>query len=96
MLRWYYFGCVGISLFMLALDIWLHILVILYFTPTLVSRCNALPKKVPKTIIQKEKTGQIKDEDVSYIYFPLFTGFNNHSVDEGVFPEYIEMVESPI
>ena len=29
------------------------------------------------------------------LYFPLFTGFNNHSVDEGVFPEYIEMVESP-
>ena len=30
------------------------------------------------------------------VYFPLFTGFNNHSVDEGVFPEYIEMVESPV
>ena len=29
------------------------------------------------------------------LYFPLFTGFNNHSVDEGVFPEYIEMVEAP-
>ena len=29
------------------------------------------------------------------LYFPLFTGFNNHSVAEGVFPEYIEMVESP-
>ena len=29
------------------------------------------------------------------LYFPLFTGFNNHSMDEGVFPEYIEMVESP-
>ncbi len=27
------------------------------------------------------------------LYFPLFTGFNNHSVDEGVFPEYTEMVE---
>ena len=29
------------------------------------------------------------------LYFPLFTGFNNHSVDEGVFPEYIEMLDSP-
>ena len=29
------------------------------------------------------------------LYFPLFTGFNNQSMDEGVFPEYIEMVESP-
>ena len=29
------------------------------------------------------------------LYFPLFAGFNNHSMDEGVFPEYIEMVESP-
>ena len=31
-----------------------------YFTPTLVSRCNALPKKVPKRIIQKEKTATDK------------------------------------
>ena len=30
------------------------------------------------------------------LYFPLFIGFYNHSVDEEVFPEYIEMVESPI
>ena len=29
------------------------------------------------------------------LYFHLFTELNNHSVDEGVFPEYIEMVESP-
>ena len=78
---------------MLALDIWLHILVILYFTPTLVNRCNALPKEVPKRIIEKEKTGQIKDEDVSFILSFILAGFNNHSVDEGVFPEYIEMVE---
>ena len=30
----------------------------------------------------------------SLIYLPLFTGFNNHSMGEGVFPQYIEMVES--
>ena len=38
-----------------------------YFTPTLVSRCNALPKKVPKRIIQKKRQPQIRDEDVSFI-----------------------------
>ena len=58
---------VGITLVALALDIWLHILVILYFTPSLVSRCNALPKEIPKRNIQKEKTGQIRDEDLSFI-----------------------------
>ena len=51
----------------LSFDIWLHILVILYFTPTLSGRCNALPKKVPKRIIRKEKTVQKRDEDVSFI-----------------------------
>ena len=65
-----------------------------YFTPTLVSRCNTLPKKVPKRIIQKKRQQQMRDETF-LLYFPLFTGFNNHSADEGVFPEYIEMVESP-
>ena len=29
------------------------------------------------------------------LYYPLITGFNNHSMGEGVFPEYIEMVEFP-
>ena len=38
-----------------------------YFTPTLVSRCNALPKKVPKRIIEKKRQKQIRDEDVSLI-----------------------------
>ena len=42
-----------------------------YFTPTLVGRCNALPKKVPKRIIRKKKKKkrqqQIRDEDVSFI-----------------------------
>ena len=66
-LYWYYVDSVGISLVALALDIWLHILVILYFTATLVSRCNALPKKVPKRIIQKKRQKQIRDEDVSFI-----------------------------
>ena len=60
-------GIAYVTLVALVLDIWLHILIILYFTPTLVSRCNALSKGVPKRIIQKEKTGQIRDEDVSFI-----------------------------
>ena len=38
-----------------------------YFTPTLVGRCNALPKKVPKRIIQKKRQQQIRDEDISFI-----------------------------
>ena len=58
-LRWYFIGYVGVR----------------YLTPYFgyiifyphVSECNALLKEVPKGIIQKEKTGQIRDEDVSFI-----------------------------
>ena len=50
----------------LPFDIWLYILVF-YFTPTLACRCKALPKKVPKRIIQKKRQQQIRDEDVSFI-----------------------------
>ena len=38
----------------LPLDIWLHILVILFY-PMLTGRRNALPKESPKRNIQKEK-----------------------------------------
>ena len=43
-----------------------------YLTPyfgyfILPPRCLALPKKVPKRIIQKKKQQQIRDEDVSFI-----------------------------
>ena len=38
-----------------------------YFTPMLTGRYNALPKKVPKRIIQKKSQQQIRDEDVSFI-----------------------------
>ena len=78
----------------LLLDIWLHILVILFY-PTLTGRRNALPKESPKRNIQKEKIAIDKRRRRFFYTFLLFTGFNNHSVDEGVFPEYIEMVESP-
>ena len=43
-----------------------------YFTPTLVSRCNALPKKVLKRILQKKRQQQIRDEDVSFILFFIY------------------------
>ena len=38
-----------------------------YFTPTLIGRCNTLPKKSSKRIIQKKRQQQIGDEDVSFI-----------------------------
>ena len=72
-LCWYFVGSIGISLVALVLC-WLcwreisdSIFWLFYFTTTLSGQCKALPKKVPKRIIQKEKTGQIRDEDVSFI-----------------------------
>ena len=57
-LRCYYFGCVGISLVTLVLrwlcwrlNIWLHIFVILYFTPRCLVSVMPCPRKS-----QKEKT----------------------------------------
>ena len=60
---------------MLPLDIWLHILVILFY-PTLVSLCNALPKKVPKRIIQKKRHQQIRDKDISFILSFIYWVFS--------------------
>ena len=42
-------------------------LVILYYTPTFVSRCNALPKKSQKELYKRNRQKQIRDEDVSFI-----------------------------
>ena len=51
------------------------------------------PNKSQKELYKKKR--QDREETKTFLlYFPLFTGFNKHSVDEGVFPEYIEMVES--
>ena len=36
-----------------------------HFTPMLASRCNALPYKVPKRLIQKKRQQQIRDVDIS-------------------------------
>ena len=61
MLRWYYVGCVGITLVALALDIWLYILVISYLTPP--PRCLVgvmpCPRKSQKNYT-KEKTATDK------------------------------------
>ena len=43
-----------------------------YFTPTFASRCNALPKKVLKRIIEKKRQQQIRDEDISFILFFIY------------------------
>ena len=66
-LRWYFVGSVDITLVMLAFDIWLHILVILYFTPTLFSRCNALPKRSPKKNYTKRKDRTDKRHTFLYL-----------------------------
>ena len=47
---------------------------------------------------RKSKKNDInrKETKTFLLYFSLFTGSNNHSVDEGVFPENIGMVECPV
>ena len=52
------------------------------------------PRKSQKSYT-KEKDSIRKETKTFLLYFPLFTGFNKHSMDEAIFPEYIEMVESP-
>ena len=43
-------------------------------------------RKAPKELYERRQL-QIEDEAVLF-YFPLFPGFNNHSMGEGFFPEY--------
>ena len=62
------------------------ILRLYYFYPTSACWCNSLNKKAPKELYERRQR-QIGDEDVIFI-FPLFPGFNNHSMGEGIFPEY--------
>ena len=78
----------------LPLDIWLHILVILFYL-TLVSQCNTLLKKVPKRIIRKKRQQQIKDEGVSFILSFIYWVQQPFRGWGSFVPEYIEMVESP-
>ena len=79
----------------LPLDIWLHIFGYFILSHTLVLSVQCLAQESSQKIMQKEKTATDKRTKTFPLYFPLFTEFNNHSVDEGVFPQYIEMVESP-
>ena len=52
------------------------------------------PRKSQKNYT-KEIDSNRSETKTFLLYFPLFTGFNEHSMNEGVLPEYIEMVESP-
>ena len=52
------------------------------------------PRTSQKELYKKKRQDRYETKTF-LLYFLLFTGFNNHSVDEGVFPEYIEMVVSP-
>ena len=70
----------------LSFDIWLHYEVIL-FNSKMASQCNSLSKKGQNIMIQK-KTATDRRRKRSIYIFPLFPGFNNHSMSEGVFPEY--------
>ena len=63
------------------------ILRLFYFYPTLSCWCNSLNKKAPKKLYERTQQ-QIWDEDVFCFFFPLFPGFNNHSMGEGIFTEY--------
>ena len=45
---------------------------------------TSLDKKAVKELYER----RIGDEDVYFYIFPLFPGFNNHSMGEGIFPEY--------
>ena len=58
-----------------------------FILPHVGCRCNSLNKKGPKRIIQKKTTTNRRRRRLFYI-FPLFPGFNNHSMGEGTFPEY--------
>ena len=63
------------------------ILRLFYFYPTLPCWSNFLNKKAQKELYERRQQ-QIGNEDVFFKFFPLFPGFNNHSMGEGIFPEY--------
>ena len=65
-----------------------------YFTPRWLVGVMPCPRKSQKELYERKDRNR-KETKTFLLYFPLFTGFNNLSMDEGVFPEYIEMVESP-
>ena len=77
-LRWYYVGYVGVRYLT-------PYFAYIIFYPHVVWSGECLAQESPKRIIQKKRQQQIRDEDVFFLYFPLFTAFNNHSMDEGVF-----------
>ena len=64
MLRWYYVGCVGISLVMLALGIWLHIFGYFILPPRCLIGEMSCPRKSQKEL---EKTATDMRRNVSFI-----------------------------
>ena len=65
-----------------------------YFTPTLASRCNALPKKVPKIIIHKKTITDRKRRRFFYTFLYLL-GSTTIPWAREFSLNAIEMVESP-
>ena len=55
---------------------------------------QCLAQESPKKNYTKEKTATDKRRRRFFYTFLYLLDLTNHSVDEGVFPEYIEMVES--
>ena len=62
------------------------ILRLFYLYPTLSCWCILLEQVDPKRIIQCTSNRDIDSN--GDVFFPLFSGFNNHSMGEGIFPEY--------
>ena len=75
-LCWYYIGCVGISLVMLALDIWLHILVILFY-PHVVWSVECLAQESPKKNYTKRKDRTDKRRRRFFYTFLYLLGSTN-------------------
>ena len=77
----------------LPFDIWLHSEVILFY-PMLSSWCISLNKKAQKELYERRQQ-QIRDEDISFIFFLYFLGSTTIQWVKEFSLNTIEMVESP-
>ena len=78
----------------LPFDIWLYYWVISFY-PTLASRCNALPKKGPKRIIQKKTVTDRRRRRFFYTFLYLLGSTTSSTWVREFSLNAIEMVESP-
>ena len=62
------------------------ILRLFHFTPRCLVDVTPRTRKAQKELYERRQQ-QIGDEAILF-YFPLFPGFNSHSMGEGIFPEY--------